>query len=205
MEAYMNRLFLGRGARMGVVASLTLATAAIAQMDHDFARLQRQNAQELRQYTWKSRTEIQKGGETRSVQLNLMRYDSRGMLEKTSLSNTPQQQLPTLGLRGFIAGKKKKDLVETLDSLGALARAYSELLPDKMHHFMSTAMARPEMDQQRQLMRVRAIDVLQPGDAMTLWLDALTRKMRRIEVQTALEKKAVRIASDFEDLTNGPT
>ena len=45
--------------------------------------------------------------------------------------------------------------------------------------------------------------MLQPGDSMTVWVDAATRKQRRVEIQTTLDRKAVRIVSEFQLLPNG--
>src|SRR5262245_52560164 len=94
---------------------------------------------ELRRYTWKARTEIVKGGETKNVQLSQMRYDINGALQKTMISSTPQQELPSRGLRGRIAHKKKEDFMETLKGLETLAKSYSEIPADKMQWFMATA------------------------------------------------------------------
>src|SRR5262245_23357413 len=171
-----------------------------AQMDQNFAQSQRQNAQELRQYTWKSRTEIQKGGETRNIQLNLMRYDLSGTLQKTPISSTPQPQLPTRGLRGRVAQKKKENFLEMLEGLGAIAKSYSELSPEKMQRFISTATVTPGPQ-----IRLQGGDVLQPGDSMTVWVDAVTRKQRKVEIQTMFEMKLVRVVSEFQDLPSGPT
>jgi len=175
----MNKLIVRRGIGFGLVA-LSLTTAAVsAQIDPKFVQSQQQNAQALRQYTWKSRTEIRKGGETKNVQLNLMRYDINGTLEKTPISSTPQPQLPTRGLRGHIAQKKKEDFIDRLNSLEMLARSYSELPPDKMQRFMATAITTAETGAQQKLLRIKGSDVVQPGDSMTVWLDAATRHCER--------------------------
>src|SRR5262249_16609396 len=123
----------------------------------------------------------------------------------TLISTTPQQQLPTRGLRGHIAQKKKEEFLETLSSLERLAKSYSELPPDKMQRFMATATTTPEIDGQQKLLRIKGSDVVQPGDSMTGCLDAVTRKVRKIEIETALDRKLVRVASDFQDLPKGPT
>src|SRR5262249_47363511 len=195
------RCGIGLGVLILFVTTITLS----AQMQQKFADSQQENAQALKQYTWKSRTEIKKGGETKNVQLNLMRYDIRGTLQKTLISTTPQQQLPTRGLRGHIAQKKKEEFLETLNSLETLAKSYSDLPPDKMQRFMATAVTTPEITQQHKLMRITGHDVVQPGDSMTLWVDATTGKVRKIEIQTALDRKLVRVSSDFQDLPKGPT
>ena len=201
----MNNLFVSRGIQSGMAILLATTVAISSQMDQKLAQAQKQNAQALRQYTWKSRTEIRKGGETKNVQLALHRYDINGMLQKTTVSSTPQQQLPTRGIRGLIAQKKKEDFMETLEGLGALARSYAELSPDAMQRFMGTASVTPEMNPQQKLLRVSGGNILQPGDSMTVWLDAVSRKQRRVEIHTTLDRKPVKIVSDFQDLPAGPS
>ena len=201
----MNSITVRRGIDVCVLM-LLLTTATIAfQIDQKFAQSQKQNAQALRQYTWKSRTEIQKRGETKSVQLALMRYDIGGTLQKTLISGTPQQQLPTRGIRGLIAQKKKESFLEKLNSLSSLAKSYSELSPDEMRRVMATAIVTPEVGSQQKMIRIKCSNVLQPGDSMTMWVDAVTGKQRRVEIQTTLDKMPVWVASDFQDLPNGPT
>jgi len=201
----MNKLTVSRGIEVGLVIALLTSAAFPFQMDQKFAQAQQQNAQALRQYTWKSRTEIQRGGETRNVQLALQRYDMNGTVQKTTISSTPQQEMPSRGLRRLIAEKKKENFMETMDGLSRLARSYSEIPPDAMQRFMATATITPDMSQQQKSFRIQGGNVLQPGDSMTVWVDAVTHKQRRVDIQTSLDRKPVRIVSNFQDLPAGPT
>lgn len=188
------------------VAMWFTALATRAQVDQRFAQARQQNALALRSYEWKSRTEIKKDGETKKVQLVLNRYDSNGNLQTTTISSTPEPDLPKFGLRKAIAKKKVKEFKETVQELGALARSYSELPPDQMQRFMATASFSPEVTMQQKLVRLDGRNVLHPGDAMTVWLDAISGKQRRVEIQTSWDGKPVRILSEFQDLPqNGPT
>ena len=196
----MNTLTVRRGIEVGMAILLATTVAFPAQMDPKFAQAQQQNAQALRQYSWKSRTEIRKGGETKTVHLALQRYDSYGTLQKTPISSTPQQDLPTRGIRGLIAQKKKENFMETLESLGALAKAYGQLPADAMQRFLATATVTPDIGHRQRLFRITGSNVLEPGDLMTLWVDVVTRKQRRVEVQTTLDRKPVRIVSEFQGL-----
>ena len=193
-----------RGVLLALVFTLLACGAAQARQDGQFARAQQENASKLRQYSWKSRTEVRKGGETKSTQLYLVRYDADGNVQQTLVSNT-SQQIPTRGLRGFIAKKKKEDFVELLDGLKAVAKSYGSLPPEKMRRFTAGATAAPEQNGRWSLVRLQGRDVLEPGDTMTVWLDAATRRQRRVEVQTTLKGKPVRIVSEFKDLEEGPT
>src|SRR5215475_2706982 len=118
----MKNITVRRAIEWGLVIML-LASVAISapQMDQKFAQARQQNAMALRQYTWKSRTEIRKGRDIKSAQMAYMRYDMYGQLQKTPISSTPQQQLPTRGLRGLIAQKNKENFMETMEGLGRLA------------------------------------------------------------------------------------
>jgi len=185
------------------VAIVGLLTATIAaQTNQKFAQAQKENARALMQYEWKSRTEIQKDGETKKDQLVLMRYDSNGELQQAVIASSPEPDLPTRGLRGLIAKNKKKDFVKKIEDLRYLVKSYSELPPEMMQRFMATAKVTPEQN----LVRLTGFDLLQSGDSMTIWIDATSKRQRRIEIQTAMDEKPVQIVSEFQDIApTGPT
>jgi hypothetical protein len=182
---------------------LLTAIAISAQVDQQFAQAQQHNALALRKYEWKSRTEVQKDGETKKVQVTLMRYGSDGQVQKTVISSTPEPDIPKFGLRRAVAKKKIGDFRETLAELEALARSYSELPPDRMQRFMATSTVTPELTAQHKLVRIAGSDVLQPRDSMTVFIDANSRKQRRVEIQTWHDQKPVRIVSEFQELPQG--
>ena len=204
----MNTRLLTLRRAVALVTPFVLLTAVAisAQIDQQFAQAQQHNALALKKYQWKSRTEIQKDGETKKVQLALMRYDADGNVQKTVISSTPEPELPKFGLRKAVAKKKMGDFKDTLAALEALGRSYSELTPDRLQRFMASSTITPELTAQQKLVRIAGRDVLQAGDSMTVLLDAVSRKQRRIEIQTWLDQKPVRIVSEFQDLPQaGPT
>ncbi|MBV9960155.1 MAG: hypothetical protein JO360_17145 [Acidobacteria bacterium] len=198
----INKLIKGREIILLLAIMLLACFMAAGQQAPRFSQLQYENAKELRQYSWRSRTEIRKGGETRSVQLYVLRYDAGGVLQKTNIGGT-QPDIPTRGLRGLIAKKKRDEFLELIDGLGALAKSYGEIPPEKMQQFMRRATV--TLDTNNGLLRLQASDVMQPGDTMSLWVDAVTRRQRRVEVQTAFEQSPLRLVSEFRDLPLGPT
>ena len=200
----MNNMSWRRGVGLALAFTLLACAGTQARQDRQFAQAQQENAKKLRQYSWKSRAEVRKGGETKSTQLYLVRYDADGAVQQTLVSNTAQQ-IPTRGLRGFVAKKKKENFVELLDGLKAVAKSYGALPPERMQRFMAGAAVAPEKTARGSFVRLEGRDVLQPGDSMTVWLDAATRRQRRVEVQTALKGKPVRLVSEFQDLAEGPT
>ena len=185
---------------LGALLSLSaLATPAQNQKPADAAA--QANAVALRQYEWKLRTEVQRKGETKNVQVASVKFDSNGQKQMTVISKSPEPDLPKFGLRKAIAEKKVAEFRETVQQLGDLARSYAELSPEQMQRFMATAAVTPE----GQLVRVDGRNVLHEGDWMTVWSDAKSRKQRRVEIQTVFDKKPVLIVSEFQDLPQGPT
>jgi hypothetical protein len=183
-----------------IISALGMTIAA--QTNQKLAQAQKENTAALMKYEWKSRTEVLKDGETKNDQLAQMGYDSNGELQKTMIATSPELDIQTHGLRGLIAKNKKKEFMKTLDDLRALAKSYSELSPDKMQRFMTTATITPDQN----FLRIRGNDVLQNGDSMTMWVDPTSRRQRRVEINTMLKEKSVRIVSEFRDIPkNGPT
>src|SRR5689334_5805838 len=202
MEMKMLLLGVGLGALVSMSAFTTPAqtkqtTPAVP------PNVRRGSATPLREYQWKLRTEVQRKGETKSVQVAQVRYDANGQMQTTLISKTPEPDLPKFGLRKAIAEKKFKEFKETVQQLGDLARGYSNLPADQMQHFMASAVISPELQGEQKLLRAEGHDVFQNGDTMVVWLDAVTRKQRRIEIQAAYDGKAVRIVSEFRDLPQG--
>ena len=189
----MKSLLLGVG--LGTLVSLSALTATA-----------QTNATVLAKYEWKRRTEVQRKGETKNVQVALVSYDVNGRQQTTPISGTPEPDLPKFGLRKAIAEKKFKEFKETVQQLGDLAHSYSELTPEQMQKFMASASMTPAVVGGQQLMRLDGCNVLHSGDTMTIWTDPASRKKRRVEIQTVLDDKPVQIVSEFKDLpANGPT
>jgi hypothetical protein len=70
------------------------STLALAQGQPTFAESQKANAQALRQYSWKSRTEIKLKGESKNVKAEQVRYDVNGKLQKTPICRPPAAAAP---------------------------------------------------------------------------------------------------------------
>lgn len=188
-----------------VVALVLFVVASVpAQQEMQIAQAMQQNARELRQYSWKSRTEIRKDTELKKSQLHLMHYAADGTLQQ-SLIDESAAKVPTHGIRGLIAKKKKEDFMKTLNGLGAVAKSYSELSPQKMKQFIGNAIIKIENNSQPARMRIYGRDVLQPGDSVTIWVDMAAGRQRRMEINTTFENQIVRIVCDFQDLPGGPT
>lgn len=180
--------------------SWTIANA----QDQKFAIAAKQNATALQQYTWKSQTQIRKEGDVKATKLYSSRYAADGTVVQLLLQEE-SAKLPKFGIRGMVARKKKEDAQKLIEALQRLAKSYGELPPAKMQEFMKTAKATLETNALEPLLRLESTNVLQPGDSMIVWINANTRRQRRVEINSSFDEKPVRIVTEFRDLPNGPT
>lgn len=179
-------------------------TMAQGQQDQKFSHSMKQNALALRQYTWKSQTQIRKDGEVKATKLYSSRYAADGTVVQLLLEEE-SAKLPKFGIRGIVAKNKKEEAEQLIEALQKLAKSYGDLPPAKMQQFLTSAIVSLETSASPPLLRLQSGNVLQPGDSMIVWVDANTRRQRRIEINTSFESQPVRIVTEFRDLPNGPT
>lgn len=174
-----------------------------AQLKEAFSRAHQQNEQALRQYTWKSRNEVRKNTEIKNTQVFQMRYDAFGKLQRSQIGGSAPPQMPKGPIFGHIAQKKKEDFIELMGDLREQVQAYSHLSPAKMQAFLASATISGRLDQG--VIQIQGGNILQAGDGITIWLDAKTRRQRRVEILTFVERNPVRAVIEFGELPAGPT
>ena len=196
--------------RAGLVL-FALSSAVLAQGPPPFAESQKANAQALRQYSWKSRTEIKLKGESKNVKLEQVRYDLNGKLQKTPIGGPPPQAAaPAQGGRGGrlkkkVIENKKEEFGEMMQGLGQLVASYGQLPPEKLQAFAANATKGRGEGAMQGTAQIQGVNVLQPGDSMTLWIDPASQMMRRVEIKTIYDKKPATLVAEYRSVPNGPT
>ena len=196
-------------------ASLALA-GGFQQHKEQFAQAQKENSAALKQYTWKSRTELKMKDESKNVKLEQVRYDLDGKQQKTSIGEPPQQQSKQeAGRRGGRRGRgrakeklienKKEEFAELMKSLGQLVGSYAHLPPDKMQAFAQNATVAQAQGERGDQVLIQGSNALVAGDTMSIWIDSASYGMRRVEIHTSFEGNPVHFTGEFQALTDGPT
>jgi hypothetical protein len=202
---YNAKFMVGIGPTITLMLFSTLVVQAQDpdQLREMFATAQQQNEQALRQYTWKSLNEIKKNGESENKQLFLMHYDALGNIQKSRLGGSATRAMPRGPIMRSMAKKKRGDLIELIDGLREQVEAYNHIPPEKMPAFLASATITARMNQG--VVQIQGENILQRGDSMSIWLDTRTRKQRRVEINTFLDKNPVKAVTEFSDLPTGPT
>lgn len=196
-------------AALAAVAVLA-ANPSAQPVAHDFAEAQRANQAALRQFTWKSRTELRIDGEVKQVRLEQVRFALDGHVQKTAIggesaaaASRPAVPGPAGALKTRIVARKTESLKATLAELGRLAESYAHLSPERRQTLASRAVVSP--DAVEGALRLTGRDLVMPGDRFTGWIDPTSGVFRRVEIATFHDGQAVTIATDYRRLPAGLT
>ena len=180
---------------------LVTAVPALAQMDMSqlvpkISQARQQNAMKTRDYSWTQRTEVKLEGETKSLKTEIVRYTVDGELQKTPIDETSAKK--PKGIRGKVAKKKAGEMKDWMADLGEVLKAYSLPTEGNLLDFLNKAVPVPDGDGKR----LEATDVVQPGDRMTVWIDA-NQKMTKTEVSTEHDGSHVKLETDHATTPDG--
>jgi hypothetical protein len=175
-----------------------------------FAQAQKENAAAMQHFTWKSRTELKLKGESKKVKVEQVRYGSDGQLQKITLEeSSPPPAEQKKGRRGGrikqkVIENKKEEFADLMQQLVVVAQSYGHIPPNQMQAFLRNAQFTMGKDAYQGTVHITGKGALNPDDSMDIWIDKQTLMMRRIEIATVLDKKPVRMTSEYIQLTNGP-
>ena len=189
------------------VLAVTVSSAAFAQGNVgenaaktvQIVQSRAQNAALLKQYTWNERIDFFVNGQEKDLRLDLVNFGPDGKLQRT-IMNDQSAPLPRGFLRRAIAEGKKKDVQEYIQGLGTLLHKYTLPTAGAVLNFLDSAMTAPSAPGQ---LMVTGQNVVQPGDSLTIYLDAATNRTRRIVVSTTFQGNPVNLTATFATLPSG--
>ena len=212
MDIRQALLATGLATGLGIVA-LALSSLTFAQQENEPTQeppnkgalaveindSRKQNAAQMRNYSWNTRTEIKLDGEVKSVKVELVRYTTQGELQKALVSDSAAGAKKPRGIRGKIASNKKKGMQEWALELGTLLQQYSLPTPGSILDFMDNATA----SRTGQLVNLVGTSVIQADDYMSILVDTNSKQLKVITVKTRLETDVVDMMITSKTLDDG--
>lgn len=157
------------------------------------------NLQALKAYSWNQRTEVVKDGEVMTTKLELVRYDSSGYEQRTTLD----QKLPKQKKRiaGRIQQKKMGEMKEWGENVKSLLMKYT--LPDlaSLNNFLAKASINPTEEPGQTVLTSN--NVIQSGDRMTMYINEKDKKILKTQVFTSYETDSVYVEITHGQLPEG--
>ena len=197
------------------LAAALVATAGLAAVSAQhvaFAQAQAANQAAMREYTWKSRTELKLNGETKKVTLEQMRFDLDGRLQKTTIGGSPVEASGLSGrgraggpIRQRIIEHKREEFKELMQDLARLVGSYQHLPQAKLLTFTRQVPIAAGVGTDTGPVRLFGENLLEAGDSMRVLIDPASFMIRRVEIATRLENCPVDVVADYRTLDNGLT
>ena len=196
--AYLLFVVLALGLPHAARAQSSLAAEANRAVRITEAR--RANAALMHQYTWDCRTEIIEQGMVKDTRIDLVNYGWNGQLQRTLL-NDQSAPLPRGFLRRAIAEQERQKMETYLTGLRSILDQYTLPTAGKILDFMTSA--RTTGPDAAELFQMSGNNVVSPGDSLTLWMNAATKHVARMQVNTAFQGDTVQLNATFSTLPSG--
>jgi hypothetical protein len=168
----------------------------------------KQNAEDLKHYSYKRRIEIKVKDKSRGARVDLVRYID-GKMETIPIETPPRpDQSGRRGLRGKIVEKrieqKKDEMKEERERLEGLLRGYLSPGSDSMRAMLEkSAISRtgpgPDAD-----VKIVATGIVKPSDSFTLVWSVANHRPVSIDIRAELDGKPVRLTLEYDALKSGP-
>jgi hypothetical protein len=193
---------------MAVLISLVCAPVVLAQTAPpteanravQITEARQANAALMHHYTWTSRTEIIAQGQVKDTRIELVNYTPFGQLQR-SLLNDASAPLPRGFLRRAAAESEKQQMEQYLTGLQGLLEQYTLPSTGKVLDFMMSAT--PMGPDAAGLFSMVGSNVVLPGDSPTIWVNALSRHVARIQVNSTFQGDPVQLSATFTTLPSG--
>ncbi len=198
----MIRMRLVLAASAVLAASTTFAQGDVARgaaQTVQVVQSRAQNAALLKQFTWNERLDFLVNGEQKDLRIDLVNIGPDGKLQRTVL-NDQSASLPGGFFRRKIAEKEREDVEKYLKGLGQLLHQYTLPTPGAVMNFLDAATPVPSGPGQ---LMITGQGVVQPGDSLTVYVDAATRRTKRIVVSSAFQGDPVSLTATFATLPEG--
>lgn len=156
----------------------------------------------LHNYTWKSRTQVEMGGEVKSVVLEQVRSDANGQVQKTALSAPPAAPSQRGPVRRRLAGRKAERTRDWMQGLQTTLAPYQSLPPEKLKAFAEGASKQPVGDG---LVQLQGQGLVQPDDQVVLILDIASHQPRKMQVKTAYDGSPVELLVELSAIAPNVT
>lgn len=190
------------------VAAVSMAQTPTGGFGSGIGQKVKQNAQVLKHYTHKRRTEITLKGKSRGARVDLIRYVD-GKMETVPLETPPRPAEGSRGrgLRGRIVEKKiekkKEEMKEQVARLTSLVQRFSAGSDSMRAALEKATISRtgpgPDAD-----VKIVATGVAKASDSFTLVWSVAHHRPAKVEIRAEADGKPVAITVEYASLPEGP-
>ncbi len=181
-----------RIALLFLAVTITSAGAVLAQGDPAQQALKysgalKNNMALLKEYSWKSRVEVQAGGETKGTRLSQVRFNSKGEYERTPVGGETDIKKKH-GIRGMVQKNKIEDTQEFTEGVVKLLFGYVMPTTGEIVDFFQKATF-TQSTAEGGSVEIQGKGMHRPDDTVTMWVDPATSLPKMLKVRTWVPKE----------------
>lgn len=187
---------------------LTSAPADPAELALEHSKALKQNSGLLREYSWKSRTEVRIKGEDKGTRLAQVRFDAKGKCERTPIGGETNIKKKR-GLRGKVQSKKLGETKELTQGVATLVARYAMPSSGELVDFFEKATF-SQSPAEGGSVQILGKGMHKEGDTVTMWVDPQTKLLKKLNVRTWIPKEEkdderiwIEATMDYDTLGNG--
>jgi hypothetical protein len=170
----------------GFAAGLCMAQGDPAQLALEHSKSLKQNMGLLKQYSWKSRVEVEVKGEKKGTQLAQVRFNSEGEYERTTMGGESDVKKKR-GIRGRIQKSKQKEAKEFTQDVVRLLVKYAMPSTGKMVDFFEKVTF-TQSTAEGGSVQIQGKGMQKKGDTVTMWVDPESQLPKKLKVRTWVPK-----------------
>jgi hypothetical protein len=162
-----------------------------------------ENQKALRQYAWTESTQLSLKGEVKNTKVEQCQYGPDGKVQKTLLSAPPEKK-EMRGLKKRAVEKKTGEMKDYMEEVVALIQQYVPPQPELIK--ANAADGNASMSPQGAgAIQLQFKDFVKKGDVVTFTLDTAAKAIRKVQVDTFMDKEEekVALAVDYKTLPDG--
>lgn len=160
-----------------------------------------QNHKQSLRYSWTSRTEVKIKGEQKVLKSEAVHYSPDAQLVKSPLGQTEDSGRKARGLRKIAKKKKQGDMQDWAGELGQLLQKYNLPTSGKILDFVNAAQV--SGGPRSGTTQIRGINVVKPGDSLTMIVDSNTKALLETKIETVLDGDPVQMRTVQSKLDSG--
>jgi len=190
---------------VGSVFPVTAQDTDSAQRALKYAEVQQKNTDALKEYSWKTRTEISMNDQSMLTALIQARFDADGELQHTTISSESHVE-KMRGMRGRKQKQKLEELGQLIEKVVSVQASYVIMSKGQLVDFFEKATFEDGTGEMKGMKKIHAKSVLVRNDELTLWIDPSTGLNRKLTIKTPLDEQTVVEGTiDYKTIKDGPT
>ena len=154
----------------------------------------------MKQYSWNCRTEILVNGAVKDTRIELVNFGPTGQVQR-SLLNDQQSPLPYGFWMRQLAMDIRQQVEQGLTGLRGLLDQYTLPGNGKILQFLGTATI--QAPDANGLLQLSGGSVVQPGDTMSLWINAAAKQLNRLRIMTYYQGYEVTVTATYKTSRSG--